>query len=56
MSWESVEPVHMARINGTACKCGDKYIYLFGGMDVEKNEFTDCIERYNSKLELWTIL
>ena len=46
----------MARINGTACKCGSKHLYLFGGMDVEKNEFTDIIERYNQELELWTVL
>jgi len=45
--WEFVEPIHCARINAAACKCGTKYIYLFGGMDVERNEFTDTIERYN---------
>ena len=56
LSWESVEPVNMARLNGSATKCGDKYIYLFGGLNVEKNEFTDSIERYNSKLEIWTTL
>ena len=45
--WEWVEPIHTARINAAACKCGKYYIYLFGGMDVERNEFTDTIERYN---------
>lgn len=33
-----------------------KYIYLFGGLDTEKNEFTDTIERYNQKLQIWSIL
>lgn len=46
-SWEQVEPVNTPRINAAACKCGDKYIYLFGGLDVQRNEFTDSIERYN---------
>ena len=56
MSWSPIEPVNTARLNASACKCGDKYIYLFGGLNVEKNEFTDSIERYNSKLEIWTTL
>jgi hypothetical protein len=55
-SWEYLEPVNIARINASACKCGTKYIYLFGGLDVEKNEFTDSIERYNQQLKIWTIL
>ena len=50
MSWQSLEPVNTARINAAACKCGSKHIYLFGGMDVERNEFTDPIERYNDEL------
>jgi hypothetical protein len=54
--WETVEPVNLARVNASACKCGDKYIYLFGGLDIQKNEFTDCIERYNQELSIWTIL
>jgi hypothetical protein len=47
-SWESVEPNNTARLNASACKCGPKYIYLFGGLHVEKNEFTDSIERFNT--------
>ena len=47
-SWEEIEPVNVARINASACKCGEKYVYLFGGLDVMRNEFTDSIERYNS--------
>lgn len=49
-SWETVEPNNIPRLNASACKCGSKYIYLFGGLNVEKNEFTDSIERYNTKL------
>jgi hypothetical protein len=55
-SWEELEPVNVARINASATKCGEKYVYLFGGLDVLKNEFTDSIERYNSQLSIWTIL
>lgn len=54
--WETVEPVNLARVNASACKCGKKYIYLFGGLDIYKNEFTDNIERYNQELSIWTIL
>lgn len=32
--WESIEPINIARINASACKCGRKYIYLFGGLDI----------------------
>ena len=46
-SWESVEAIETARLNASACKCGKKYIYLFGGLNVEKNEFSDSIERFN---------
>jgi N-acetylneuraminic acid mutarotase len=55
-SWEQIEPVNIARLNASACKCGSKYIYLFGGLDVEKNEMTDSIERYNTELHIWTTL
>jgi len=55
-SWESIEPNNTARLNASACKCGQKYIYLFGGLNVEKNEFTDSIERYNNQLQIWTTL
>jgi hypothetical protein len=55
-NWESIEPINHARINASSCKCGKKYIYLFGGLDVEKNEFTDTIERYNTQLEIWTTI
>jgi hypothetical protein len=48
--------VNTARLNASACKCGQKYIYLFGGLDVEKNEMTDSIERYNTQLHIWTTL
>ena len=48
--------MNIARINATACKCGTKYIYLFGGLDIQKNEFTDNIERFNQELSIWTIL
>ena len=56
LRWETVEPLNIARLNASACKCGDKYIYIFGGLNVEKNEFTDSIERYNSNLDIWTKL
>ena len=56
LSWESMEPINIARLNASACKCGQKYLYLFGGLNVEKNEFTDTIERYNNQLEIWTTL
>ena len=39
--WVEIAPVNTPRINASACKCGSKHIYLFGGMDVAKNEFTD---------------
>ena len=54
--WETVEPVNIPRINASACWCGRKYIYLFGGLDVAKNEFTDSVERYNNQLAIWTVL
>lgn len=43
------------RINASACKCGPKHIYLFGGLSAE-DEFLDSIERYNTQLGIWTIL
>jgi len=55
-SWETIEPCNTARLNASACKCGTKYIYLFGGLNVEKNEFSDSIERYNNELNIWTTL
>lgn len=43
------------RINASACKCGPKHLYLFGGLSAE-DEFLDSIERYNTQLGIWTIL
>lgn len=40
-TWEQIEPVNTARINASATKCGYKYVYLFGGLSSERNEFTD---------------
>ena len=48
--WSQVEPINTPRLNASACKVGEKYIYLFGGLNPERNEFTDSIERYNTKL------
>jgi hypothetical protein len=52
---EETQQLNKPRINAAACKCGSKYIYLFGGMG-EDNEFLDSIERYNSELGIWTVL
>lgn len=52
--WALVEPFNHARINASACKCGNKYIYLFGGLD--KRDFLDSIERFNLTLDIWTVL
>ena len=32
--WDTVEPINIPRINASACKCGNKYIYLIGGLDL----------------------
>ena len=52
--WVLVESINHARINASACKCGSKYIYLFGGLD--KKDFLDTIERFNLQLDIWTVL
>ena len=52
--WVNSESINHARINAAACKCGSKYIYLFGGLD--KKDFLDTIERFNLQLEIWTVL
>ncbi len=52
--WVLSESINHARINAAACKCGNKYIYLFGGLD--KKDFLDSIERYNLQLEIWTVI
>jgi hypothetical protein len=31
--WLHVENINIARINASATKCGNKYLYLFGGLD-----------------------
>jgi len=54
--WESLEPINIPRINGSATKCGMKYVYLFGGLSSQRNEFSDQIERYNTELQIWTVL
>jgi len=46
--------INHGRINASACKCGTKYLYLFGGLD--NRDFLDSIERYNLTLDIWTIL
>jgi hypothetical protein len=28
-----MENINIGRINASACKCGNKYLYLFGGLD-----------------------
>lgn len=43
--WVVAESINHARINAAACKCGSKYLYLFGGLD--KKDFLDTIERFN---------
>ena len=52
--WIVVENINIGRINASACKCGPKYIYLFGGLD--QKDFLDSIERYNQSLMIWTVL
>jgi hypothetical protein len=44
---EDSERLNKGRINAAACKCGTKYVYLFGGLSAE-DEFLDQIERYNT--------
>ena len=41
----SEQSVNFPRINAAVTKCGNKYLYLFGGLD--KNAFLDVIERFN---------
>lgn len=52
--WLQVEPINIGRINSSACKCGHKYLYVFGGMD--NRDFLDSIERFNLDLGIWTVL
>jgi len=52
---EESQVVAVPRINASACKCGTKHIYLFGGLQAE-DQFLDSIERYNIQLGIWTIL
>ena len=47
--------LNIPRINASACKCGPKHIYLFGGLSAD-DELLDSIERYNTHLGIWTIL
>lgn len=52
---EESQVMAVPRVNGSACKCGPKHLYLFGGLSAE-DEFLDSIERYNIQLGIWTIL
>ena len=52
---DDTQLINKARINAAACKCGSKYVYLFGGISQE-DEFLDSIERYNVQLKIWTIM
>lgn len=52
--WVNMESIIHGRINAAACKCGNKYIYLFGGLD--NKDFLDSIERFNLTLDVWTVL
>ena len=52
---EESQVMAIPRVNASACKCGPTHIYLFGGLSAE-DEFLDTIERYNTKLGIWTIL
>ena len=52
---EDSQTMAVSRINASACKCGPKHIYLFGGLSAE-DQFLDQIERYNTQLGIWTIL
>lgn len=52
---EDTQRLNKPRINAAACKCGDRYVYLFGGLSAE-DEFLDQIERYNTHLKIWTVL
>jgi hypothetical protein len=37
---EETQKLNKPRINAAACKCGDRYVYLFGGLSAE-DEFLD---------------
>ena len=52
--WVPVEGINHGRINAGACKCGKKYIYVFGGMDIR--DFIDGVERFNLELGIWTVM
>ena len=47
--------INIPRVNASACKCGPKHIYLFGGLSAD-DEFLDSVERYNTQLGIWTVL
>ena len=52
---EDSQVINVPRINASACRCGPKHIYLFGGLS-EEDEFLDSVERYNIQLGIWTVL
>jgi len=52
--WIKIESINHARINASACKCGNKFIYLFGGLD--KRDFLESVERFNLTLDIWTVM
>lgn len=53
--WSTLESkINTERINSSACKQGNKYIFLFGGL--AQTEFIDSVERFNRDLNIWTEL
>ncbi|CDW86358.1 kelch motif family protein [Stylonychia lemnae] len=52
--WIKIEAINHARINASSTKCGNKFLYLFGGLD--KRDFLDSIERFNLTLDIWTVM
>ena len=53
-NWMPIEHLNVPRINMGSCLVSKKYLYVFGGSD--ENGILDSIERYNSSLDVWTLL
>ena len=45
----------LPRINAGASTLDSTFIYVFGGRN-EGDKFYDSVERYNSEMNLWTLL
>lgn len=58
--WTEIAHLNEDRVSPGACSFQDKFVYVFGGYQLDliegKKNYLNSIEKYNIELNFWTLL